>query len=185
MILGFSGKIGVGKTTTADLMVHKLGGDWKRVSFADALRKECTELFGDLSDKGRFIDVDQGRLFFLGVVSVYPERLSVRQILQMRGQYMRTKKPNYWVDKFAQQYKNEGNLIIDDVRYVNEAQHVQRMGGFLIRIQPYASWKPGPASDHISETNLDEWGAWDGIVSPEYGRLDHLADSLILSFQLR
>ena len=53
-----------------------------------------------------------------------------------------------------------GRVVIDDVRFPNEVEMIQRLGGKVIRID-----RPGPAeSTHASEIELDGFDGWDGVI---------------------
>ena len=178
MILAFSGKIGVGKTTLADMIVERRP-EYRRVSFANALRFDLQSLFNAPNDKAARVSLSPEQLSLLGVITALPEELTVREILQRRGQYMRDAEPGYWVKRFHAAYGDEDLLIVDDVRYPDEAGHIQSRGGQVHRIEPYPGWRPGPFGEHESETALDTWGRWDGVIRPEFGGLDLWADHFV------
>ena len=109
--------------------------------FAKALYQECRQLYG-MKEKDA-------------------------PLLQRVGQERRAQDELYWVNKVFQQidsYKPDIALI-SDVRYENEARHIQQHGGFLVGVfrmnqdgtRYIADDRP---ADHPSETELDNWN-WD------------------------
>lgn len=169
MIIGISGKMGTGKTTLADMLVDRLGG--KRESFASALRREVSELFGipesllgDREYKER------------GKVTVGNRIISPRQLMQWWGGIRRDGNLNYWVNQTVRK-DVEPYMVIDDVRYWNEAEVIKKRDGILIRLEPYDDWQSGSGPDHASETELDGYPATLTFY-PQYGELSKVADKV-------
>ena len=73
--------------------------------------------------------------------------------------------PNIWINHMDKHIMNrEGkpylikNTIIDDVRFINEADYIKNNGGILIRlVGDPGSLEDGLNSEHISETELDNY----------------------------
>jgi hypothetical protein len=66
--------------------------------------------------------------------------------------------PDYWVKAMRLDLCSlvgRDTIIIDDVRYPNEAALIHERGGLTVRLNPYPSWQPGPDAGHASETALD------------------------------
>lgn len=180
-ILGISGKIGTGKSTLAELLAAMTPGAI-RISYADALREEVAEHFG--FDLG-FVRSQEfkEREFMVGL-----EVRSGRQLLQWWGTNVRrAADPDYWTHKMRHRLLHLSAVghplaIIDDVRMPNERDLINRMGGQVIRLEPYDGWQPGPGADHYSETALDGLEGFSWIVRPGYGRLDLTAASIVEDF---
>ncbi len=81
---------------------------------------------------------------------------TVREVLQVVGtDWFRTLWPDCWINAFrhAMGFSRARNIIIPDVRFPNEVQAIQSMGGHVIR------FLRAPFRDHdthASETALDE-----------------------------
>jgi hypothetical protein len=164
-IIGLSGKAGTGKTTTADLLASMCDG--QVTSFANALRDEVSDLF--------HIPVDCLRDSSFKAMSQVPvgyRFLSARELLQWWGALRREFNPDYWVDQVIGT-ADQDLLIIDDVRYRNEADAIKAAGGLLFRLEPHDQWRPGVGAEHISETDLDNYMFFDKIYRPARG-LAHL-----------
>ena len=92
--------------------------------------------------------------------------LSVRRILQWWGtEYRRAQDPDYWTKAWeaalAELPDRNAHILVDDVRFHNEVDAVQRNGGVLIRVE-----RPGfnGANDHSSENSLDDFNGWNMIL---------------------
>lgn len=114
MIVGITGVAGSGKTTAAQVLVNQ---GWIKYSFADELKRIAKDEFGwdGLKD-------EKGR-----------------RLLQVLGtEAGRAYNENLWVERMQyrlSQAKVAGkNIVIDDVRFNNEAQLIQDMGGFVIEL---------------------------------------------------
>lgn len=173
-IVGFTGKAGTGKSTVAGFLrkAIKETGDYKHAirieSFANPLRREVANKFGvsaSVSKKFKDRRVKVGDRVNVGN-SVVPVpnsgSLTVRQLLQWWGtDVRRSRDPNYWVKKMGAYWgrlkKKHGNgnciLIIDDVRFPNEAKWIREQGGVIIRLDPYPGYEG--AGSHASEMSVD------------------------------
>ena len=178
-LIGISGKMGTGKTTLAKMLLERLPGRLKRVAFADLLKQEVSEKYGIplewcYSEEGKSKTVDNGTW----------EQWTVRELLQWYGtEFRRAEDPDYWVKAMLHEldmleiHNGYDGVIIDDVRFPNEADLVKNNDGYLIRIAPYVGWdKP---SDHASETALDSYTGWSAILCPEYCGLSLVADWVV------
>lgn len=167
MIIGISAKMGCGKTTLADYIIEEL--PFKRKAFADILKQECSETYG-YPLEWNYTGEGKHQLISLNVLPKQP--MSVREILQWHGtDFRREQDWNYWVKLMDKEIKEDEDIIIDDVRFENEADFVKKRNGLLIRLEPYPGWKPEKYSNHVSETALDEYDGWDLVLKPKYGKL--------------
>jgi hypothetical protein len=78
-------------------------------------------------------------------------------------------------------YVDLSGVIIDDIRFPNEADFVWSFRGLLIRIDPYDGWKGH--NDHESETALDDYGNWGLTAAPSYGCLRSMAEKIAALIQ--
>lgn len=193
--IGFSGKMGTGKTTTANLLFSKFEHDHVlRTSFSSMLKKEVGEIYG-LSDwqmntsEGKETPIRMEDLVHKGWTQKplspdWKPKVTPREILQWYGtDHTRAKEPDYWVSALqvkmnglqAKNPKKDMIVLVDDVRFQNEAEFIEK-NGMLFRINPYSEWKEGEHSGHISETALDDWHWKDvQVFTPQYGCLDLVA----------
>lgn len=186
MIIGISGKAGCGKSTLARLLMERLPGAWQRIGFADILKREVAKFYGfdvalAFDEKGKGSPVKRPAQLHGDWWPWEHEFVTVRQLLQHYGtDVYRKRDPNYWVERMREHLATviplSYGVIIDDVRFINEAAMVRDMGGLLVRLEPYLEWKPGAGAEHASETNLDGWTDWDVKVNPMFGELDWVAD---------
>lgn len=177
IVLGISAKVGCGKTTVA----RNVQGHFrypKITSFAAALKEECSDFFGF---SHILCNTQEGKLTPVKVaipVTVNEEiflpagTYTVRELLQWYGTgYKRKIDELYWINKlvdFVHEHRSMHDIIIvDDVRFRNEAVAISNIGGFLIRINPYPGYTY-PHANHSSETELDDYAYWDMLFEPEY-----------------
>ena len=181
MIIGISGKIGTGKTTLSNLLLERLPG-YERVAFGDCLKEETAETFGfplewAYSERGKAQTVEFER-------ERIPYEMTVRELLQWYGtDVCRAADPDYWIKAMADRIGDKTNVIIDDVRFPDEAEFVEARGGFLVRLGEYPGWKPGPHANHASETALDSY-RFPLMIRPDYGKLEQQAADVIADLVL-
>lgn len=166
LILGISGKRGVGKTTLANFLCNKY--DFKRVSFAEELRNLAQVLFplkeDDLSNpkkkEAKFRHYDW----------------TPREFMIHLGEFLRFHDKSYFLNAGIAKCKDQkGKYVIDDVRYINEAEAIRKMGGKIIRVERYEHQNPyGKNLDVESETQLDNYQFDYTIKEPANQKLSDL-----------
>lgn len=107
--------------------------------------------------------------------------MRVRHILQWWGtDVRRAQDRSYWIKRLQEWIlaNNPTSLIVGDVRFIEEAQWVLNLGGWIFRIEPYDEWEPPAGSEHSSETELDSWTGWHDIFLPQYGELQYVANTI-------
>ena len=169
MIIGISGKMGCGKTTFTNHLIELLGADWKRMSFGDLLKRECSTRFDFpiewcYSEEGKQRVIAMPANFYSGDSN----QMTVRKILQWWGtDVRRAEDEHYWVREMQNRIK--GNVVIDDVRFLDELE----ICDLKVRLQPYPGYTLRPNSMHISETALDHLRPreWDWFCRPGFGEL--------------
>jgi len=199
MILGFAGKAATGKTTAAKHMAPLLDKECRIVPMAMLLRDEVETFLraigaetsvplvhGSQVDKVQVFYVDEQQALvqcpkwkhFIAEHREVQDRpgqtaLTVRRILQWWGtEYRRAQDPDYWTKAWSRkvgQFDLENvHVLIDDVRFMNELNVIRAHGGLIVKIE-----RPGfdGANNHASETSLDEYRDWDGIIQND-GTLD-------------
>lgn len=184
MIIGVSGKIGSGKNEVADmlsfLLFRNINGTYHKFreaqdirntflhfenyveanrtlpnihSFAENLKKciaICTNKnLSELENR----NVKSSKISWLGI--------SYRELLQRLGECVRTSiDENFWVNSLITKYEIHENWIISDVRYLNEAETIKQLGGYLIRVNRNVT----ESSSHKSEIDLDNFNNFDIVI---------------------
>lgn len=148
-LVAFTGKKTSGKTLSADYLVKKYG--FIKVNFKDALIDEVKEKFprtmGILVETYGRKDIDD--LFS----KPYPR--AIRSILEEYGtEVVRDVDVNHWVKKWRERLDTtSGNqIVVDDVRFENEANEVKKFNGKIIRISRNVAVDK---DKHRSETVMD------------------------------
>ena len=159
---------GSGKSTVANMT-----WDFKKISFASPMREFCANLLSALGHDGvvllRDRDKKEEKIAEIGV--------SPRQMMQTLGtEWGRSCiHPELWIMVAAgaveQQQKLGRDVVIDDVRFQNEAEMVHRLGGELWLVD-----RPGVVyeGEHASEGALAD--VLPDVVVNNSGSLEHLRE---------
>ena len=140
---------GCGKTSAADLL-----NDHERVPFAAPIKRAVWDMLNDLGVLEIF------RYVYADKEAIIPElNVSARHMMQTLGtEWGRACiHPDFWVmiaRAEAERIMNDGrSVVIDDVRFPNEAAMIRDLGGELWRID-----RPGVSynGDHSSEGGLKD-----------------------------
>ena len=149
IIIGLSGKKKTGKNTVATLITNTTKKWVFEVSFGQFLKQEVALACG------------------VTVEHINKNKDQFRPILQWWGtDFRRASDNDYWLyrmDEMLVQLTKEDKaqvVIITDVRFKNEADYIRKLKGSLIRVSRDA----GLNDNHISETDLDKYEKWDGII---------------------
>lgn len=132
-IIGLCGYAGVGKDTAAELMPG-----WRRFAFADSLKADLEALLFDVG-----CDLSQSE-----------HKNRARNLLVAWGATARAFKPDYWIVRllhtleFAEKHLSISNIVVTDVRYLNEVDALRRLGAVTIRIH-----RPGFVAANDEEFN--------------------------------
>jgi len=150
MIIGFHGCKGAGKDTAGKFLVDTY--DFQKVAFADPLKEAVAVLFNltvqevdDLKSSPAYIELNHD---WQDVMVDYADgtkfdpwtRIGWREFLQRFGTEMgrNTFGRDFWVDLWEDYlYRNsihEDNIVATDVRFKNEAEKIQHMGGTVVEI---------------------------------------------------
>ncbi len=158
--IAFAGKKESGKTTLAEYCadVHEL----EAFSFADDLKMNLVEL-----------GIKPDRVF-----GSSNRDANARKLMQAYGQAMRDQDEDYWLDlvmKNMRLWESSGasteGFVIDDLRYMNEAEALRADGFVLIKVVR-GNYKHAP-DDHSSEQGLPDQ-LFDNIIVADDGDLDSL-----------
>jgi len=159
---------GCGKTTVADLFIEH-----QRVSFAAPLKEAVSNMLYDLGVAGvHYAYTDKE--------AIIPEiGVSARHMMQTLGtEWGRACiHPDFWVmiarAKTERIMNGNGSVVIDDVRFPNEAAMIRDLGGELWRID-----RPGVSydGDHSSEGALEDITPDRVIVND--GTIDQLLEKI-------
>lgn len=166
-----------------------------RVGFADSIKEAVSVIYNiplpALSDSKLKEEV----ISYLGK--------SPRTILQEVGTKLRELDPDIWVKsalgkggkKFIEAHREAKisrfdeiqprGLVISDVRYKNEAEHLKSIGGILIRIErPGREKLAEDNAKHASEVDLDNFTGWDYTLQNDQGLVELHDKATKLMFQI-
>jgi dephospho-CoA kinase len=107
--VAISGPMASGKSWVASLLVNQYG--YRKIALADKLKEIAADLF-----------------------EVKGKSSKERKILQELGNKIREIDPDIWVNYVVKKVGFEDNIVIDDVRYLNEARVLKENGFKLITI---------------------------------------------------
>ena len=153
-IVAFMGIAGSGKTTAATWFMQR-NSQYRPFSFAAEVKAIALIMGwdGKKDEKGR-------------------------QLLQDIGMAGRCYNKDIWVSKLAKRLEDAKYLVIDDVRFQNEADAIRANGGIVLRVVRSSL----PIMDHPSETELLRIVADQSIVND--GDLTNLYNQINECFQI-
>lgn len=155
--IGISGKMYSGKTSAATVLMGMY--PFIRMPFAGGLKEIVARIFG--------VPVDG------------PDK--DRELLQWFGtDICRAKDPDCWARMLVRDWKMGGMppIIVDDVRFPNEADILKANGFYLMRLEVSqeaqerralrqgTAWDPDKAT-HQSEVALDDYNGWDLVINAD------------------
>lgn len=144
MIIAFSGKRGVGKTTASKYLENYR---FKTFSIAHKLREIAKKIF-PFEDK-HFSELMKENPFL-------PYDWTPREFLIRLGDFVRFHDENYFVKTLI--FDLNKDYSIDDCRFVNEANYLRELGAKIVRINRYDSLNPYKVKLNIpSECALDKY----------------------------
>ena len=167
MIIGLLGYAQSGKDSVASILTEEFG--YTRVAFADLIRSTLYDLNPQVEGSTRLTTLvdDYG----WDVAKSYPE---VRRLLQDLGVSVRTRLgADIWVTAVFESLDPLKDYVFTDVRFPNEADAIQAIGGDLWRVI-----RPGVSAinNHISEVALSDFIANEHIYNS--GTLEDLASQI-------
>jgi hypothetical protein len=148
MIIGLTGYAQSGKDTVANILVEHYG--YQRVAFADPIRDLLYEANPMLKEGYRV----QGLVDVYGWDRVKVDYPEARDLLQRLGVGARkTFGDMFWVQQALKQVHFEGNFVITDVRFPNEAKAILEYDNAQIwRIRRVGF---DAVNAHVSESAMD------------------------------
>ena len=173
MRIALAGCMEAGKSTIAQYLADIYG--FGVLSFSDKLKFNLID-----------IGIDPDRLF-------EKKDDTARELMQVYGQAMREQNPLHWVNfmmcgvDFGEELGTDGH-VVDDLRFVNEAEALREEGFVLVRVNKISTVPPSyftATSQHISE---NEWldidfdytiTAVDGALSELFGQVDDVINKII------
>ncbi len=147
MLIGLSGPAGAGKNTVADFLSEDYG--FKAVSFAEPIYRAVAEITGMAVEELQDREVKEEPIEWLGV--------SPRVLLQTLGTEWgrNTIKHDMWI-RLAMS-KVDGDTVITDVRFDDEAEAIKAAGGEIWRItRPCGNCCKKDAACHESEQGVSQ-----------------------------
>jgi hypothetical protein len=153
VLIGLTGYARTGKDSTADFMVRDY--DFVKMSFADPMREALVRLDPIITVGGHYASLATvvSRMGWDTLKSMSPD---VRPLLQRLGTAVGRDMfgENFWIDLAMERAEAHEDVVFADVRFKNEADAIKAAGGILIRILRDGY---GPANDHISEVQMDDY----------------------------
>lgn len=171
LLIGLCGLTDSGKTTVARRLVEAHG--FGRVGFGDALKDEVACILRrplkaylrairpDLRTRDDLGGIEEAQWDQYLYAALWETRDEFcRTLLQAWGtELRRAETPDYWVRAWEQRIVTLTRVVNDNVRFVNEAEAIRRLGGFLVKVTRVGY---GPVSgSHRSEDALSEWADFD------------------------
>ena len=166
MIISFVGFKQIGKTTAAKYMEETYG--FRRINMKDALVAEVRANFPDLLElMADGLTVDD--LFI-------QKPPLMRALLQNYGTEVRRKDDEkYWTQQWrAEATEQGGHIVVDDVRFHNEAEAVRGINGVIVRLTRPDVETGGSHSSEVEQLEIKE----DYAIECEKGDFEKLYKEL-------
>ncbi len=176
MIIALSGKINSGKSTVANIFKDN---NFIIDSFAKSVKDICCIIFGYDREKiegsnkedrmwRESIDINISRLLGYN----FTPRDAMIKVGTDFGRNMIH--PNIWIESLFNRYNSQDNILITDLRFINEYQEIKKRGGIVIRINRFNNINH---NNHISECELDDY-KFDYIIDNN-GSIEELKEKVI------
>jgi hypothetical protein len=151
MIIGLTGYAQSGKDTVAKILVENYG--YTRIAFADKIRDflyETNPMFDAIAGEPMFVKNKVDRDGW----EEAKKSPHIRRLLQTSGVAARKVfGENFWVQQALREVHFEGNYVITDVRFKNEADAIRKYDNSQIwRIKRLGV---DAVNAHVSETQMD------------------------------
>ena len=174
MLIGLVGRKGSGKSTLARMLVER---GFSRQPLAGPLKAMLRAL---LYQQG--VDHDLVEEMIDGALKETPSALlggkTPRHCMQTLGtEWGRDLiAPTFWLDVWTERVRGTDRVVCDDVRFLNEAQRVRRLGGWIVRVT--RSDLPASVDPHPSEIEMESIVVDHEIINPEGAPHDMIAQLL-------
>lgn len=151
MIIGLTGYAQSGKDTVANILVENFG--YTRIAFADKIREflyETNPMYDSVVGEPLFVKAKVDRDGW----EEAKKSPHIRRLLQTSGVAARKVfGENFWVQQALKDVHFEGNYVITDVRFTNEADIIKKYDNSqLWRVKRLGV---DAVNSHVSETELD------------------------------
>jgi hypothetical protein len=160
MIIGLLGFIGSGKGAAGEILAEK---GFVKLSFADSLKDATSAIFGwprDLLEGDTIVSREFRETVDPFWSKKFGKDITPRYILQIMGtEVMRNNLLNsIWVDSLERKIYQHENVVITDVRFINEIKFLKDLGGILLQIDRKSTrpeWFPFiNDNDKLEEMNI-------------------------------
>ena len=161
---------GSGKTEVANALTRR---GFHSVPFALPLKQMVASLFSGLG----YGDEEIRSFFHECKEDVVPAfGVSTRHLLQTLGtEWGRTcVSPDMWLNHWRIRVRAYSYVVVDDVRFLNEAELIRSMGGVMWRVDRAGHVR---TVEHESEGGLNAWPHFDRYISND-GTLQQLKDAV-------
>jgi len=146
-----------GKSTAAKHLEDAYG--FTVVPFAKTLKEMAVPMLEALG----YTEAEAIHLLTHDKEYVLPLGVSVRHLLRTLGTEWGRQciHPDVWLHCWEQRVQGINRVVVDDVRFINEAELVKRLGGMLVRIERLGAYTE---HQHSSEGGLDYFDGFDCVI---------------------
>lgn len=186
-LIGISGKKKAGKDTAALPLLRK---GFKRLAFADPLKRGVEEMFGWSAYE---TDTQEGKAKVDPMWNVTPREVMEKlgtdifrdQLTQIFPE-LKLSERSFWIQRMKSSLQNikyrQSDVVIPDVRFPDEVDFIHKMGGKVIRIIPEYTGYEIDSNESDLEKALDDYHDFDIIISNDgsISDLEKLIQQLVL-----
>lgn len=182
LLIGLTGYAAHGKSTAANMF--KVYG-FKEYALAEPLKRACMEIFGFTEDQV----FGEGKYLIDQFWNVTPREVLQKIGTELFRDQLKALMPAIdlgefnivWIrkmEKFIQEERKKNssvNIVISDVRNIDEAKAIKKLGGYIIRVQNPRVKMNDAFRSHASEQMIDKI-RFEGIVLNDGSRVDLFRD---------
>jgi hypothetical protein len=176
-LIGLAGKKRVGKSSVADYLASH---GFIEASFASPMKRMLSSLLYDVVGERQANDHVYDDNFKESVIEGIG--VSFRQLAQTLGtEWGRGLDPDFWLKvmeaRLSQEYADEEEVVISDVRFENEAAWIRARGGVVVHIVRDTGLVDGHASEAgIVQLPVDYVLENNGRLPELYPKIDHFLE---------
>lgn len=179
LLIGITGFAAHGKSTVAAML--KVYG-FQEYALAEPLKRACMEIFGFTENQV----FGEGKLVLDQFWNVTPREVLQKIGTELFRDQLKIIMPTMnlgdfnivWIrkmEKYIQEMRATNNIVISDVRNIDEARAIKKLGGYIIRVHNSRIKMDDEFRNHASEQSIDKI-RFEGVIKNDSSVTDLFRD---------